>query len=72
MHGAMWEQARKNGVMNPAGKVFPRPKPYSKDDPTEVVIDKMDWTPGVSRVAIFAVGWPTSRWDLDSIKFAKA
>jgi hypothetical protein len=52
-----WDNAKKAGAIQPAGKVCPTPKPYSKDPDAKSaqVIPPDKWTPGMKRVADYAV-----------------
>jgi hypothetical protein len=52
-----WKKAKESGAIESAGKLCPSPKPYSKDkDAKDVTIISPDrWTPGMRRVADYAV-----------------
>jgi hypothetical protein len=48
-----WVQARRVGVLSPAGQVTPSPKPYSEDGRPLIEIEEADWTDGMKRFAHF-------------------
>jgi hypothetical protein len=52
-----WENAKRAGAIQPAGKVCPSPKPYSQDkDAKDVTVIPPDkWTPGMKKIADYAV-----------------
>jgi hypothetical protein len=52
-----WANAKKAGAIHAAGKLCPSPKPYSKDKDAEnvTVIPPDKWTPGMKKVANYAV-----------------
>jgi hypothetical protein len=52
-----WANAKKAGTIQPAGKLCPSPRPYSqeKDGKNVTVIPPDKWTPGMKRVAAYAV-----------------
>jgi hypothetical protein len=52
-----WANAKKAGAIQPAGKVCPSPKPYSQDPDARIiqVIPPDRWTPGMRRIADYAV-----------------
>jgi hypothetical protein len=52
-----WDNAKKAGAIQPAGKVCPTPKPYSQDKDAKgvTVIPPDKWTPGMKEVAAYAV-----------------
>ncbi|MBX3421828.1 MAG: ATP-binding protein [Pirellulaceae bacterium] len=54
MPKGMWAQARRHGVIKPAGQVFPTRKPYSDDGRPENVIAETDWSAGMHRIAEFS------------------
>lgn len=60
VHGAHltageWSNVRKiDGLLLPAGKVTPSPKPYSPDGDPLTLIKPEDWTPGMNRIVEFA------------------
>jgi hypothetical protein len=49
-----WENARKAGILPPAGEVTPSPKPYADGGRPLNVIPESEWTPGMHRVVKFA------------------
>jgi len=49
MSCGQWENAKISGLISPAGKVCPSPKPYSDEGQPEKVIT--NWTPDMKRVA---------------------
>jgi hypothetical protein len=52
-----WATAKKAGAIEPAGKICPSPRPYSKEkDSKDVTIIAPDkWTPGMKAIAEYAV-----------------
>jgi hypothetical protein len=51
-----WENVKRAGAIEPAGRVWPTPKPYSNDpnaDPAEI-IPASEWTPGMKNVAEYS------------------
>jgi hypothetical protein len=51
-----WENVKRSGAIQPAGQVWPTPKPYSNDpnaDPAEI-ISRSDWSPGMKNVEEYA------------------
>jgi hypothetical protein len=52
-----WANAKKAGAIQPAGKVCPTPKPYSKDSDAKnvTVIPTDKWTEGMRKIADYAV-----------------
>lgn len=57
MNGNEWKKAKEAGAIQPAGKICPSPKPYSKEkDSKEVTIIAPDkWTVGMKQIAEYAV-----------------
>ena len=49
--GEQWENVKAKGAIEPAGRLWPTPKPYSDDPdaPTAQLMDRKDWTPGMAR-----------------------
>jgi hypothetical protein len=59
VHGAHltageWENVRRVGILPPAGKVTPSPKPYSLVGPPLNLVPEDAWSPGMHRVVKFA------------------
>lgn len=52
-----WQNAKKAGAIQPAGKVCPSPKPYSKeaDGKNVTIIPPDKWTEGMKQIAGYAV-----------------
>jgi hypothetical protein len=52
-----WQNAKKAGAIQPAGKVCPSPRPYSQgpDAKNVQVIPPDKWAPGMRRIADYAV-----------------
>jgi hypothetical protein len=50
-----WQNVRSAGLLPPAGKVTPSPKPYDPDGDTLTLIPRHEWTAGMERVAKFAI-----------------
>lgn len=52
-----WENAKKAGAIQSAGKVCPTPKPYGDNPDAEnvTVISQDKWTPGMKQIAEYAV-----------------
>ena len=52
-----WQNAKKAGAIQSAGKICPTPKPYSQDpDAKDVTVIPQDkWTPGMKTIADYAV-----------------
>jgi hypothetical protein len=50
-----WSNVRSAGLLPPAGKVTPSPKPYDPDGDTLTLIPRAQWTIGMERVATFAI-----------------
>lgn len=53
-----WQNAKKAGAIQSAGKICPTPKPFSQDDPDAkevTVIPQEQWTPGMMNVARYSV-----------------
>src|SRR5262249_14799797 len=52
-----WANAKKAGAIQPAGKICPSPKPYSKDKNAEnvTIIPEEKWSAGMKKVADYAV-----------------
>jgi hypothetical protein len=57
LSGQEWQNAKKAGAIQPAGKLCPSPQPYSQDkDAKNVTIIPLEkWTPGMRKVADYAV-----------------
>lgn len=53
--GAEWASFKRAGVLQPAGKVYPTPKPYSTDPdaPKVKVIPESEWTADQRTVAVY-------------------
>jgi len=49
-----WENARKYGLIKPAGQVFPSPRPYSADGKPLKVIPENEWDATLTGVAVYA------------------
>jgi hypothetical protein len=49
--GEQWKNVKEKGAIEPAGKMWPTPKPYSDDPnaPKAQFMDRKDWTPGMVR-----------------------
>jgi hypothetical protein len=50
-----WANVRSAGLLPPAGKVTPSPKPYDPDGDTLTLIPRAQWTLGMERVTTFAI-----------------
>ncbi len=51
LSGEQWENVKEKGAIEPAGKMWPTPKPYNDDPdaPEAQFMDRKDWTPGMVR-----------------------
>ena len=54
LSGREWENARRAGVLPPAGKVTPSEKPFSAEGRPLNIIPESDWTEEMQRFAYFA------------------
>ncbi len=54
LSAAEWANARRAGVLTPAGQVTPSPKPFSPNGEPLTYVDRKDWTTGMERVVQFA------------------
>lgn len=55
LSAAEWSNVRSAGLLPPAGKVTPSPKPYDPDGDTITLIPRSQWTIGMERVVTFAI-----------------
>jgi hypothetical protein len=57
LSGQEWKKAKEAGAIQPAGKICPSPKPYSKeaDGKNVTIIPPEKWTEGMRKIADYAV-----------------
>jgi hypothetical protein len=57
LSGQEWKKAKEAGAIQPAGKICPSPKPYSKeaDGKTVTIIPPDKWTEGMKKIADYSV-----------------
>ena len=54
MPASMWKQVKRAEALQPAGRIYPTPKPYSETGKQEKIIPETEWSSEMKSVAVFS------------------